>query len=69
MGLEQFIGGFAVGFFFGIGAAIFYLRWKMKRQLGDLEEQMQGLMDISEDMGGMVPEEDVEMDEETDKEE
>ncbi len=42
--------GVGIGFFLGVGAAIFYLRWKMKRQLGDLEQQMEGLMEVSEDM-------------------
>lgn len=68
MGLPELVGSFAVGFFLGIGTAIFYLRWKMKRQLGSLEEQMQGLMEMSDEMGGMVPE-DVESQEDVDEEE
>ncbi len=46
--------GFALGFFVGIGAALFYLRWQMKRQIGDIEEQMGAMMDMSEEMSDMM---------------
>lgn len=52
--------GFVVGTFVGIGAALFYLRWKMKRQLGNLEQQMDALMDVSGEMGEMMPGEEME---------
>ncbi|MFB6191089.1 MAG: hypothetical protein ABEJ64_01555 [Candidatus Nanohaloarchaea archaeon] len=55
MTLAEIAGGFVVGVLFGIGAALFYLRWKMRRQLGDLEEQMGQMMDMTEDLDGMVP--------------
>lgn len=50
MALLDIAGGFVLGFLVGVGAALFYLRWKMRRQLGNLEEQMQGLMDMSGEM-------------------
>ncbi len=43
-------GGFFIGFLFGIGTALFYLRWKMKKQIGSIEEQMDAVMDLSEGM-------------------
>jgi len=58
MALVEIAGGFILGFFLGIGAAIFYLRWKMKRQLGNLEEQMGQMMEMTGDMEDMMPEAD-----------
>ncbi len=46
----EIAGGFLVGFLVGVGAALFYLRWQMKRQIGNLEEQMGALMDVSDEM-------------------
>lgn len=42
--------GFVVGFFVGIGASLLYLRWKMKRQLGMMQNQMQDMMDMTQGM-------------------
>jgi len=46
--------GVVIGFFLGIGAAIFYLRWKMKRQLGAMQQQMGDMMDLTSEMEGMA---------------
>lgn len=43
--------GFVAGFFVGIGAALFYLRWKMSRQLGMMQDQMEDMMGMTGDMG------------------
>ncbi len=56
MALIEFIGGMAVGFAAGVAASLIYLRWKMKRQLGNLEEQMSALQDIGDQFGEMDPE-------------
>ncbi|MFB6147515.1 MAG: hypothetical protein ABEJ66_01390 [Candidatus Nanohaloarchaea archaeon] len=56
MSVLQIAGGFVAGFVVGIGAALFYLRWKMKRQLGNLEEQMGQVMDMTDDLDQEVPE-------------
>ena len=58
MSLYEIGAGFLAGFLTGIGAALFYLRWKMKRQLGNIEEQMGAMMDMTDEMSEMVPEED-----------
>lgn len=55
-------GVFILGLVLGIGAALFYLRWKMRRQLGDLEEQMGQMMDMTEGLDEMVPEQEEEAD-------
>lgn len=53
-----FLAGLLVGFLIGVGAALFYLRWKMKRQLGTLQDQMGEMMDMTEGLDEMVPDED-----------
>lgn len=55
--------GFVLGFVVGIGAALFFLRWRMKRQLGNLEEQMSALEDMGDAFGEMDFEEDVDAEE------
>jgi Flp pilus assembly protein TadB len=40
---------FAVGFIMGAGAMLLYFQFSMYRQIGQFEEQMEGLMDM-EDM-------------------
>lgn len=56
--------GFAIGFLVGIGAALFYLRWKLRRQLGSIENQMQDMMDLTSNMGDMTEDLDVDFEEE-----
>ncbi|MFB6292321.1 MAG: hypothetical protein ABEI58_02905 [Candidatus Nanohaloarchaea archaeon] len=50
MTLAYFAGGFLLGFLVGVGAALLYLRWQMKRQIGNLEEQMDALMTAGDEM-------------------
>ncbi|MFB6182620.1 MAG: hypothetical protein ABEI78_01005 [Candidatus Nanohaloarchaea archaeon] len=54
MSLLYFVGGLALGFIFGIGASLFYLRWKMQKQIGNVQEQMDAVMDLSEEMDDMM---------------
>jgi hypothetical protein len=56
MTLVQIAGGFVLGFIVGIGASLLYLRWKMRRQLGELEDQMGQMMDMTDNMDELVPE-------------
>lgn len=67
----EFIGGLIVGFVLGIGAAIFYLRWKMQKQISSIEDQMGAMMEMSEEMSGMMApeEEDLELDQDEEREE
>lgn len=50
MSMIYAVAGFAVGIFVGIGLTLFYLKWKMGRQLGMMQEQMEDMMDMT---GGM----------------
>lgn len=69
--LPEFIAGLFVGLVLGVGGAIFFIRWRMRKQLGSLEDQMGAIMDMSEEMSGMMdPEEmDLGLDEENGSEE
>lgn len=50
MDLVSFVAGVFVGIIAGIGGALFYLRWKMRQQLGMMEDQMSDLMDSTQAM-------------------
>ncbi|MFB6192904.1 MAG: hypothetical protein ABEK00_01520 [Candidatus Nanohaloarchaea archaeon] len=50
MNLAYFAAGVFVGIVLGLGGAIFYLRWRMKRQLGMMEDQMSDLMESTQDL-------------------
>lgn len=47
MSLLYFAGGLALGFVLGVGGALFYLKWKMQKQLGSIQDQMNAVMDLS----------------------
>ncbi|MFB6204501.1 MAG: hypothetical protein ABEJ75_02555 [Candidatus Nanohaloarchaea archaeon] len=71
MSLVHFVAGAVAGFVVGIGASIFYLRWKMHRQLGDIQEQMETAMNLNDEVSEMFsedmsPGEDVDSPEEKD---
>ena len=65
--------GILVGFFFGVGVSIFYLRWKVSRQLGMMQNNMEDMFDMSDDMmedlESQIDAEDVEAEEVEEKEE
>ena len=46
----SFAAGIFVGAFLGIGGALLYLRWKMQKQLGMMEDQMSNLMESTQQM-------------------
>jgi hypothetical protein len=53
MTLLEAAGGFVAGLITGVGLSIFYLRWKVKRQLGAMQGQMQDMMDMTQGMEGL----------------
>jgi hypothetical protein len=71
------VGGFIAGFVVGIGATLLYIRWKMMQQIGDIQNQMDAMMDLGDEMedmmsggAGMMPEDlDAEMNKEEKEEE
>lgn len=71
MSYLYFAAGVFVGLVFGVGLVLFYMRWKMKKQLGMMQEQMGDLMDstagLAQDLD-MENVEDVEVEEVEDKE-
>lgn len=71
MTLLEVAGGFVAGLIAGVGVSVFYLRWKVKRQLGAMQGQMEDMMDMTqgmEDIGGPVHEEPADIDEVVDEE-
>ena len=56
MTLVEVAGGFVAGVIVGIGASLFYLRWKVKRQLGMMQGQMEEMMDLTAGMGDLEEE-------------
>lgn len=63
------VAGFIAGFFLGIGAALFYLKWKMQKQLGDIEDQMEAVMDLTSETSDMMPNMDEDLVEEKEEKE
>lgn len=53
MTLLEIAGGFIAGVITGVGISVFYLRWKVKRQLGAMQGQMEDMMDMTEGMEGL----------------
>jgi hypothetical protein len=50
MDLLSLVAGIVIGFVLGAGALIFYMRWKMTRQLNAMQQDMQGMFDATEDL-------------------
>lgn len=50
MTIVDIVIGIAVGFFLGLGAAVFYIRWKMRQQLGMMQGQMEEMFDLTSEM-------------------
>lgn len=72
MTLLEVAGGFVAGTIFGVGLSVFYIRWKVKRQLGAMQGQMEEMMDMTQGMGdleGPMHEEPEDLDESLDPEE
>lgn len=42
--------GIIVGTIFGVGVSIFYLKWKVSRQLGVMQDEMEDMFEMSEEM-------------------
>ena len=69
MSLLEIAGGFAVGLLVGVGLSVFYIRWKVKRQLGAMQGQMEEMMDMTQGMGDTIHEEPEDLDEISEDEE
>lgn len=48
MDLLSLIAGFTVGVLVGIGGSLYYLKWKMGQQIGQMEQQMNEMMDATQ---------------------
>jgi len=48
MDLLSGIIGFTLGIIFGIGGALYYIKWKMNQQIGAMEQQMNEMMDATQ---------------------
>jgi hypothetical protein len=42
--------GFIIGAIFGLGGALYYLKWKMNKQIGMMEQEMDQLMSATESL-------------------
>lgn len=62
MAIVEFVAGVFTGFVLGVGGSIFYLRWKMQKQIGNIEEQMGDIMAMSDEMSGMMEPEEMDID-------
>ena len=70
MSLVYLFAGFIAGILFGVTAAFLILRWKLNRQLGNFQSEMEDMMEMTGEMGEAFEEMDIEMsDEEFEKEE
>lgn len=56
MDILSVVVGIVIGLLLGAGSIMFYLRWKMKKQLGMMEEQMGDIMNMTEDLDDEIPE-------------
>lgn len=70
MTLVEIAAAFAVGVFVGIGVALFYIKWKIGREIGAMQSEMEDMMDMTGDMNEafegveeVVDEEDFEVEE------
>ena len=50
MDILSLASGLVVGFFLGAGTLLFYMRWKMTKQLNAMQQDMQGMFDMTEDL-------------------
>jgi gas vesicle protein len=60
MDILSLLVGLVLGFILGSGTLLFYMKWKMTRQLNAMQQNMEGMFDMTEDMM-----QDFEMDEES----
>lgn len=53
MSLIIFVTGLATGILLGVGAVIFYFKWKMGKELGKMENEMENLMEMTSEVQEM----------------
>lgn len=68
MSYLYFIAGLFVGLVLGVGLVLFYMRWKMRKQIGMMEEQMGDLMESTAGLAEDFDMEDIEEVEEVENE-
>jgi len=50
MDILSLLVGLVLGFILGSGTLLFYMKWKMTRQLNAMQQNMEGMFDMTEDM-------------------
>ena len=63
MDLISLIVGFVGGLVIGAGGLLFYMRWKMMSQLNAMQQDMQGMFDMTDDLMEETMEPDFEVEE------
>lgn len=66
MSLVELAGGFLAGMVVGAGVLLIYIRWKIGRQMGAMQDEMENLMDMTsevQDMDWDEPEPDFDVEE------
>jgi hypothetical protein len=57
MDLVSVVVGFLAGVAVGAGGIVFYMRWKMGKQLDAMQENMEGMFEATEDLMELEEEE------------
>jgi hypothetical protein len=53
MTLFEITGGFIAGFIVGVGTVMLYIKWKIGRELGAMQNEMENLMDMTSEVQDM----------------
>ena len=53
MTVFEVAGGFVTGVVVGAGAVLLYIKWKIGRELGAMQDEMENLMDMTSEVQGM----------------
>lgn len=69
MTLFEIAGGFIAGFIAGVGTILLYLKWKIGRQIGAMQSEMEDIMDMTSEFQDMDLDEPEELDIDTEDEE
>ncbi|MEF8880744.1 MAG: hypothetical protein V5A72_02865 [Candidatus Nanohaloarchaea archaeon] len=64
MDLFSLILGIIIGFIGGSGFLLFYMRWKMTKQIDAMQQDMEGMFDMTEDMMNDLETEEIEVENE-----
>ncbi|PSG99085.1 MAG: hypothetical protein BRC29_03085 [Nanohaloarchaea archaeon SW_7_43_1] len=47
------LGGFVIGVVVGAGSVLFYIKWKIGRELGAMQDEMENLMNMTSEVQDM----------------